>query len=85
MRNHGLLTVGRDIGEAFTFMRRLIYACELHERVMATGAEISEISQDVKDFTRTQHEKRRANQPYGGPEWRMTRRLAESLYPDHGT
>jgi hypothetical protein len=52
---------------------------------MATGVEISEISQDVKDFTRTQHEKRRANQPYGGPEWRMTRRLAESLYPDHGT
>lgn len=85
MRNHGLLTVGRDIGEAFTFMRRLIYACELHERVMATGAEISEIPQEVKDFTRSQHAKRGANRPYGGPEWRMTRRMAEALYPDHGT
>lgn len=83
MRNHGLLTVGRDIGEAFAYMRRLIYACELHERILATGVEINEIPQEVLDRTLAQTAQRRPNQPYGGPEWQMTRRMADALYPDH--
>jgi len=85
MWNHGLLTVGRTIGEAFAFMRRLIAACELHERVMSTGAEIREIPEEVKDHTVRQIEKRRANKPYGMPEWRMNVRLADKLYPDYKT
>lgn len=83
MRNHGLLTVGRDIGEAFTFMRRLIYACELYERALQTGQELVEIPEEVKEHTRGQNRARTGNKPYGGPEWRMTRRMADQLYPDH--
>lgn len=85
MRNHGLLTVGRDIGEAFTYMRRLIYACELYERALQTGAGLVEIPEDVKEHTRGQNRARTGNKPYGGPEWRMTRRMADQLYPDHRT
>lgn len=83
MWNHGLLSVGRTIGEAFAFMRRLIGACELQERVMALGTEIREIPDDVKDFTKSQMDQRRPNQPLGGPEWRMNLRLADQLYPDY--
>lgn len=85
MWNHGLLSVGRDIGEAFVFMRRLIAACELQERVMALGTEIREIPEEVKDYTKEQGDKRRPNQPLGGPEWRMNLRLADRLYPDYKT
>ncbi len=85
MWNHGLLSVGRTIAEAFSYMRRLIYACELQERVMALGTEIREIPKDVLDFTKEQVENRRPNQALGGPEWKMNLRLADQLYPDYKT
>ena len=37
MENHGLLTVGRTIGEAFIYMDKLIRACETQVRIMSTG------------------------------------------------
>ena len=40
MWNHGLLTVGRTIAEAFAYMRRLVDACELQERVSALREDI---------------------------------------------
>jgi ribulose-5-phosphate 4-epimerase/fuculose-1-phosphate aldolase len=85
MWNHGLLSVGRTIGEAFSFMRRLITACELQERVMALGTEIREIPEDVLNHTKIQISQRRLNQPIGGPEWCMNLRLADQLYPDYKT
>lgn len=83
MWNHGLLSVGRTVGEAFSFMRRLITACELQERVMSLNSEIREIPEDIKDFTKAQIDARRPNQPLGGPEWRMCMRMADQLYPDY--
>ncbi|MFN4281555.1 MAG: class II aldolase/adducin family protein [Alphaproteobacteria bacterium] len=85
MRNHGLLSVGRTIGEAFSYMRRLITACELQERIMSLNTEIREIPDDIKDFTKSQIDARRPNQPLGGPEWRMCMRMADELYPDYKT
>jgi ribulose-5-phosphate 4-epimerase/fuculose-1-phosphate aldolase len=37
MRNHGLLTVGRSIGEALAAMYKLNMACEIQIAAMATG------------------------------------------------
>lgn len=85
MWNHGLLSVGRTIGETFSYMRRLIGACELQERVMALGTEIREIPEDVMDFTKSQIDQRNRNQPIGGPEWDMNLRLADELYPGYKT
>lgn len=81
MLNHGLLSVGRTIGEAFLYMRRLIDACELQERLMATGAEIREIPRDVLEFTRAQISEKRKSPAYSDAEWQYHLRLAERLDP----
>lgn len=81
MWNHGLLTVGRTIGEAFLFMRRLVDACELQERLMATGAEIRRIPEDVLEFTRKQITEKRKKPTYSDAEWRYHLRLAYRLDP----
>lgn len=77
MRNHGLLAVGRTLGEMFYFMGKLIKACELQERVMATGGEINPIPPEVIAVANKQSVERYANKPYGNLDWKMlTRRLA---------
>jgi ribulose-5-phosphate 4-epimerase/fuculose-1-phosphate aldolase len=81
MWNHGLLAVGRTVGEAFLYMRRLIDACELQERLMATGAEIREIPRDVLEFTRSQIVEKRQSPAYSDAEWQYHLRLAERLDP----
>lgn len=81
MRNHGLLTVGRTVGEAFTYMHRLVTACETQVRLMSTGAPIRRVPRDVLEHTRRQLDARRGNKPLGGLDWAMYRRLAESLDP----
>ena len=81
MWNHGLLSVGNTIGEAFGYMRKLVDACELQERLMATGAEIRQIPEDVLKFTRQQTAEKRRNRPYSDIEWQMYLRLAEKLDP----
>lgn len=85
MWNHGLLTVGRTIGEAFALMRKLVAACEIQERLMATGAEIRAIPDDVLAHTVEQSEGRVGNKPYGGLEWKMHRRMADRLDPSYKT
>jgi ribulose-5-phosphate 4-epimerase/fuculose-1-phosphate aldolase len=81
MHNHGLLSVGRTIGEAFLYMRRLIDACELQERLMATGAAIRELPRDVLEFTRAQINEKRKSPAYSDAEWQYHLRLAERLDP----
>jgi ribulose-5-phosphate 4-epimerase/fuculose-1-phosphate aldolase len=81
MWNHGLLTVGRTLGEAFQYMRRLVDACELQERLLATGVEIRPIPQDVLEFTRKQIDEKRKTPAYSENEWRYHLRLAERLDP----
>ena len=77
MRNHGVLAVGRTIGEMFYFMGKLIKACELQERAMATGGTIQPIPEEVVKVANQQSVERYANKPYGNLDWKMlTRRLA---------
>jgi ribulose-5-phosphate 4-epimerase/fuculose-1-phosphate aldolase len=81
MWNHGLLTVGRSVGEAFQYMRRLVDACELQERLMATGAEIRTIAPEVLEFTRKQIDDKRKTPAYSDAEWQYHLRLAARLDP----
>jgi len=81
MWNHGLLTVGRTIAEAFAYMRRLVDACELQERVMATGARIREIPASALARMEAESNERGGNRSFGGLEWRMLLREAERLDP----
>ena len=48
MTNHGLLSVGASVAEAFGYMRALIDACTLQERVMATGGKLNNEKADLK-------------------------------------
>jgi ribulose-5-phosphate 4-epimerase/fuculose-1-phosphate aldolase len=43
MLNHGQLSVGATLGEAFGFMRALIEACTVQVKAMATGAKLRSI------------------------------------------
>jgi ribulose-5-phosphate 4-epimerase/fuculose-1-phosphate aldolase len=81
MRNHGLLAVGRSIAETFYFMGKLIAACELQERVMATGGEINEIPESVIEVANRQTFERYQNKPLGEGEWKMHRRRLERVDP----
>jgi ribulose-5-phosphate 4-epimerase/fuculose-1-phosphate aldolase len=85
MWNHGLLTVGRNVAEAFGYMRRLVDACETQERLMATGAKIREITPKAR--ARMEHEiaERRGNQTFGALEWEMFLRQAKRLDPSFAT
>ena len=78
MLNHGLLTVGRTIGEAFIYMDKLIRACDTQLRILSTGAKARPMSQEVLEHTFAQMEARRGNKPGGELEWQMyLRRVRE--------
>ncbi|MDX1486070.1 MAG: class II aldolase/adducin family protein [Alphaproteobacteria bacterium] len=81
MKNHGLLTVGRSVGETFYFMDRLLHACELQERVMAMGTEIEPVPEDVIRVAVRQSEERYGNKPYGENDWKLLCRRLERTDP----
>ena len=81
MRNHGLLSVGRTLAETFYFMGKLIGACELQERVLATGVKYKELTEDVIGVALDQTTARYSNKPLGDLEWRMRFRRLERQDP----
>ncbi len=81
MRNHGLLSVGRTIGEAFTYMEKLLRACETQVRIMSTGGAARRVPREVCEHTFRQMEARRGNKPAGELEWAMYQRLVRQLDP----
>jgi ribulose-5-phosphate 4-epimerase/fuculose-1-phosphate aldolase len=50
MRNHGLLTVGRTVAEAFYYLYTVENACKVQVDVLASGQEIVIPNQDELDF-----------------------------------
>jgi ribulose-5-phosphate 4-epimerase/fuculose-1-phosphate aldolase len=81
MWNHGVLSVGRSIAEAFFYMLKFVEACRLYERVLATGAEVRRIPPDVLKFTRDQIAEKKKQPDFGIEEWNYYLRLAERLDP----
>ncbi|WP_235965227.1 class II aldolase/adducin family protein [Caenimonas soli] len=57
LRNHGALTVGRSVGEAFCWMHRLETACKYQIDGQAGGVELRELSQATIAHTRAQGRK----------------------------
>jgi len=81
MRNHGMLTIGATLGEAFGFMRALIDACALQMKIMATGKRLRAIPPDLQAHTKQQMNGRLANAPREDISWAYWLRLAERLDP----
>lgn len=49
LRNHGLMTVGRDVAEAFLTMHTLQRCCEIQINAQAAGSELIPIPQSILD------------------------------------
>jgi len=77
LRNHGLLTAGRTVGEAFMLMHYLERACRVQVQVLSTGREISLPPAEVLDKAAKQYE---GFWP-GTYEWPALVRLMDKLDP----
>lgn len=72
LRNHGLLTVGGSIAEAFVWMYRAERACRMQLAFQQAGAEAMEIPQEVQDVTIKRNRKansKTGHRPIGEKEW----------------
>lgn len=56
LHNHGVITTGANVASAFVLMYQLIRGCEVQLKVMASGDEIIQASEDVMIKTRKQFE-----------------------------
>lgn len=72
LKNHGLLTVGNTVGEAFMWMYRAERACRFQLAFQQAGVEATEISDEMQKTTMDRN--RQANskdgyRPIGQKEW----------------
>ncbi|WP_412556708.1 class II aldolase/adducin family protein [Xylophilus sp. GOD-11R] len=81
LRNHGLLTAGRSVAEAFILMHNLERACKVQVALQSTGQAINPVPEEVAELTARQYESGDTNRVEGAPdpytrEWRaMLQRL----------
>lgn len=54
LRNHGALTVGKTIGDAFMHMYDLARACEIQVQIMSTGMKPNYVDQSIIDGIKAQ-------------------------------
>lgn len=81
LRSHGLLTVGRSVGEAFTLMYNLDRACDVQIRAMSTGAPLRHLSDAVCRLTAQQHATFDGDD-VGDAEWAALMRDIERTAPE---
>lgn len=68
LRNHGLLTVGASVAQAFNAMYWLEMSCKIQIDAMSGGAEVAVPSQDVIEKTYTLYQPH-VRRPFGEMEW----------------
>jgi ribulose-5-phosphate 4-epimerase/fuculose-1-phosphate aldolase len=78
LRNHGLLTCGKTVGEAFMQMYYLERACKVQMKVLATGQDYILPTAEVCTQAARQYD----NFAYGHFEWPALLRLVEQRAPD---
>jgi ribulose-5-phosphate 4-epimerase/fuculose-1-phosphate aldolase len=80
LRNHGLLTVGRTVGEAFNWMHRLELSCRSQLAAMATGAKLNPVPVEVIEKTWLNYQPQ-TRRPYGVMEWPALLRMLDRMDP----
>ena len=80
LRNHGALTVGRSIGEAFNWMHRLELSCRAQIGTMSCNSPLAKVSADVLEDTWNQYQPG-TRRPYGQMEWPALLRKLDRLDP----
>ncbi len=79
LRNHGLLTTGRTVPEAFTLMYYLEQSCRIQIDLMATGRKLTRLSDNVLQHTAEQFVS--SPLPCGEREWPALMRLLDAKDP----
>jgi ribulose-5-phosphate 4-epimerase/fuculose-1-phosphate aldolase len=81
-RNHGLLTVGQTIPEAFNAMHRLELSCKSQLAAMACGVELNEVPAKVLEQTYMNYQPQ-TRRPYGLMEWPALLRKLDRIDPGY--
>ena len=68
LRNHGLLTVGRTVAEAFILMHNLERACRVQMAIQATGLPVHPVPDAVCERTARQYDSGDSNRVAGQPD-----------------
>jgi ribulose-5-phosphate 4-epimerase/fuculose-1-phosphate aldolase len=82
LRNHGLLTVGRTIAEAFNAMHRLELSCKTQLAAQACNAKIIQVPQKVLEETYMNYQPQ-TRRPYGVMEWPGLLRKLDRIDPSY--
>jgi len=85
LRNHGMLTCGRSIAEAFKLMHNLERSCRAQLAIQAAGAEIAPLSDAVAHKTAGQYATFYDSIELNGvpdTEWAAFKRMLERTDPD---
>jgi ribulose-5-phosphate 4-epimerase/fuculose-1-phosphate aldolase len=80
LRNHGLLTAGRTVPEAFELMYYLEQSCRVQMDVMASGGAVNALSDEVSEHTAQQCE---GFGPRGERAWPALLRLLDAKDPSY--
>jgi len=86
LRNHGLLTVGRTVGEAFMWMYRAERACRMQLAFQQSGAELMPIPEEVQRVTIERNlfnNSAKGYRPIGKREWPALLRKLERIDPSY--
>jgi ribulose-5-phosphate 4-epimerase/fuculose-1-phosphate aldolase len=81
LRNHGLLTVGRTVPEAFSLMYYLEQCCRVQVDLMATGGALNLLSEEVCRHGAQQVAD--SPEPRGAREWPALLRLLDAKDPSY--
>ena len=82
LRNHGLLTVGRSVGEAFNWMHRVELSCRAQIAAMSCNSPLQVVSDSVLHETYMNYQPQ-VRRPYGLMEWPALLRMVERLDPSY--
>jgi len=82
LRNHGLLTVGKTVGEAFNWMHRLELTARSQLAAMATAAKLRRVPEQVLQETYMNYQPQ-TRRPYGLMEWPALLRKLDRMDPSY--
>jgi ribulose-5-phosphate 4-epimerase/fuculose-1-phosphate aldolase len=80
LRNHGLLTLGKTVGEAFNWMHRLELSCRAQIAAMSCHTPLQEVSEKVLYETYMNYQPQ-VRRPYGVMEWPALIRMMDRMDP----
>jgi ribulose-5-phosphate 4-epimerase/fuculose-1-phosphate aldolase len=81
LRNHGLLTAGHSVQEAFVLMYYLELSCRIQIDLMSTGGKLTRLSDNVARHTAQQFAE--SPLPCGEREWPALTRLLDAKDPSY--